>query len=103
MLHFLPVVTAAVRNVNVNPKADGLPGSRVLQSLVDGLAFWSLLACLAAMIVGAAVWAFAAHSNNHQYSANGRRGLLVSALAALAIGASAALVNFFAEAGDKVR
>jgi hypothetical protein len=33
----------------------------------------------------------------------GRRGVLVSALAALAIGASAAIVNFFAEAGDKVR
>jgi len=30
-------------------------------------------------------------------------GLLVSAIAALAIGASAAIVNFFAEAGDKVR
>lgn len=59
--------------------------------------------CLAAMIVGAVVWAFAAHSNNHHDSANGRRGVLISALAALAIGASAAVVNFFAEAGDKVR
>ena len=89
--------------VKVNPKASGLPGSQVLQSLVDGLAFWALLACLAGMVVAAAVWAFAAHSNNHHYSASGRRGLLVSALAALAVGASAAIVNFFAAAGDKVR
>ena len=94
---------AAVRDVKVDPKSSGLPGSEVLQNLIDGLAFWALLACLGAMIVAAAVWAFAAHSNNHHYSANGRRGLLVSALAALAIGASAAIVNFFAEAGDKVR
>ena len=93
----------AVKDVNIDPKARGLPGSKVLQDLVDGLAFWALIGCLAAMVVAAAIWAFAAHSNNHHYSANGRRGLLVSALAALAIGASAALVNFFAEAGDKVR
>ena len=45
-----------------------------LQNLIDGLAFWALLACLGAMILAAAVWAFAAHSNNHHYSANGRRG-----------------------------
>jgi hypothetical protein len=96
-------VLSAVRNVQVDPKASGLPGSDVLQQLVDGLAFWALLACLAAMIVGAAVWAFSSHSNNHHYAASGRRGLLVSAVAALAIGASAAIVNFFAEAGDKVR
>ena len=88
---------------DVNPTSSGLPGSSVLQDLVDGLAFWALLACLTGIIVAAAVWAFAAHSNNHHYSANGRRGLLVSAVAALAIGASAALVNFFAEAGDKVK
>jgi hypothetical protein len=94
---------AKVPNVKVDPKSSGLPGSEVLQDLIDGLAFWALLACLGAMILAAAVWAFAAHSNNHHYSANGRRGLLVSAIAALAIGASAAIVNFFAEAGDKVR
>jgi hypothetical protein len=96
-------VLAQLPNVQVNPKPSGLPGSKVLQSLVDGLAFWALLACLAAMIIAATVWAFAAHSNNHHYTANGRRGLVVAAAAALAIGASAALVNFFAEAGDKVR
>jgi hypothetical protein len=103
MLRQATALLAQVRDVNVTPRASGLPGSRVLQDIVDGLAFWALLGCLAAMIAAAAIWAFAAHSNNHHYSANGRRGLLVSAMAALAIGASAAIVNFFAEAGDKVR
>jgi hypothetical protein len=102
VLDALHVVTAA-SDVTVNPKAGGLPGSKVLQQLIDGLAFWALLACLTAVIVSAAVWAFAAHSNNHHHSANGRRGLLVSAAAALAIGASAALVNFFADVGEKVK
>jgi hypothetical protein len=88
--------------VNVNPKPSGLPGSQVLQSLIDGLAFWALLACLGGMIVGAAVWAWAAHSNNHHYTANGRRGLGVSACAALVVGAAAAIINFFADAGSRV-
>ncbi len=103
VLHAPLAALIAVTNVKVNPKSGGLPGSRVLQDMIDGLAFWALLGCVAAMIIGAVVWALASHSNNHHYSASGRRGLLVSAFAALAIGAAAALVNFFAEAGDKVR
>ncbi len=103
MLNAPVAALIAVTNVKVNPKAGGLPGSGVLQNMIDGLAFWALLGCVAGMIVGAVVWALASHSNNHHYSANGRSGLLVSAIAALVIGAAAALVNFFAEAGDKVR
>jgi hypothetical protein len=97
------LMVLAIQKVRVTPKPGGLPGSKVLQDLIDGLAFWALLACLAAMIIAATVWAFAAHSNNHHYTANGRRGLVVAAAAALAIGASAALVNFFADTGGKVR
>jgi hypothetical protein len=102
MLDALPRLLADAR-LKVDPDPGGLPGSKVLQQLIDGLAFWSLLACLAALIVSAVVWAFAAHSNNHHYSANGRRGLLVCAAAALAIGASPALVTFFVEVGEKVK
>jgi hypothetical protein len=95
-------VIAAVRNVQVNPNPKGLPGSDALQGLIDGLAFWALLACLGGIVVGAAVWAWAAHANNHHYSANGRRGLMVSAGGALVVGAAAAIINFFADAGSKV-
>ncbi len=102
MLEVVPAVMAA-KNVTVDPDAGGLPGSKVLQQLIDGLAFWALLACLAAVIVSAAVWAFAAHSSNHHFSASGRRGLMVSAAASLAIGASAALVNFFVDVGEQVK
>jgi hypothetical protein len=93
----------AVPDVQLKPKPDGLPGSEVLQRLVDGLAFWGLLASLAALVTGAAIWAWASHAQNHQYTANGRRAALVSALAALLIGAAPALINFFAEAGEKVK
>jgi hypothetical protein len=94
---------AAVNDVKLDPRPGGLPGSEVLQGLVDGLAFWALIAALAALVVGAAVWAWASHAQNHHYSANGRRAVGIGALAALIIGAAPALVNFFAEAGERVK
>ena len=99
----LATTLLAAQKVKVNPKPGGLPGSQVLQDLLDGFAFWALLACVAATILAAVIWAFAAHSNNHHYAANGRRGLVVAAGAALAIGASPAIVNFFTNIGGKVR
>jgi hypothetical protein len=100
-----PTVLAAAspRNVHINPDPKGLPGSKVLQDLVDGLAFWMLLAALAGVLIGAGVWALASHGNNHHWSARGRSGALVSAGAALVIGGAAAIINFFADAGSHVR
>ena len=51
----------------------------------------------------AAVWAWASHAQNHHYAANGRRASGVAACAALLIGAAPALINFFAEAGGRVK
>ena len=98
----LSIVIAAVK-VHVNPDPTGLPGSHVLQQLVDGLAFWMLLAALAGVLVGAGIWALGSHGNNFQMASRGRSGALVSAAAALVIGAAGAIVNFFVQAGGKVK
>lgn len=100
----IPTLFAAnPRNVRINPDPKGLPGSSVLQELVNGLAFWMLLAALAGILIGAGVWALASHGNNHHWSARGRSGALMSAAAALVIGGAAAIINFFADLGGKVR
>lgn len=96
-------VVTAVKDVDLRPSADGLPGSQVLQGLVNGLAFWGLLAALAGIVIGCIVWAAGSHGQNHHMAGRGRLGTLACAAAALLIGAAPALVNFFAEAGDKVR
>ena len=93
----------AKTEVHVSPDPSGLPGSNVLQSLINGLAFWMLLASLAGVLIGAGVWALASHGNNHHWASRGRSGALVSAGAALVIGAAGAIVNFFVEAGGKVK
>jgi hypothetical protein len=85
--------------LSLDPNANGLPGSGTLQQLVNGIGFWGLLAALAGLIIGAATWALGAHTNNYQNTSTGRRAVLVSAAAALVIGAAPTLLNFLFDAG----
>jgi hypothetical protein len=55
-----------------------------------------------AMIVSAVAWALGSNSNNYQYSVAGRRGVVIAGLAALLIGASPAIINFFFDTGRTV-
>ncbi len=86
--------------VNLNPTQSGLPGTSQLQSLINGVAFWGLLAALAGLVIGAGTWALGAHSNNYQHAATGRRAVLVSIAAVLIIGAAPAILNFFFTTGQ---
>ncbi len=89
-------------DVTMNPSPGNLPGGQVLQDLTNGLGGWALIATLVGLVVGAGLWALGAHAQNYQQSYIGRRTVLVSALAALLVGAAPALVNFFFHAGASV-
>ncbi len=93
-------VIAAVR-ATPNPK--GLPGSNVLQQLVNGAEAWALAIALLGAFVGAAMWAVASHSHNHHYAARGRMAALISAASALVIGAAPGIVNFFERLGTTAK
>jgi hypothetical protein len=88
--------------VNLHPSLGSLPGSGTLQSLVNGLGAWALVAALVGLVIGAAAWALGVHSQNFQQSMIGRRAVLVSGLAALLIGAAAPIVNFFWNQGQSL-
>lgn len=89
--------------VSANPDPAGLPGSNVLQQIVNGADAWALAITLLGAFVGAAMWAVASHTNSHHYAARGRMAALVSAGAALVIGAAPGLVNFFAHLGSTAK
>jgi hypothetical protein len=89
--------------VSVHPDLHGLPGSNVLQQLVNGAAAWALAAALLGAFIGAALWAVASHSNNHHYAARGRMAALTSGAAALVVGAAPGLVNFFQHLGTTAK
>src|SRR5471030_1242559 len=85
----------ASSGVSLNPSLNALPGGGTLQSLVDGLGAWALIAALVGLVIGAAAWALGVHAQNFQQSMVGRRAVMVSGLAALLIGAAPHIVNFF--------
>lgn len=85
--------------VTATPNPNGLPGSNVLQQIVNGVDAWALALTLLGTFVGAAVWAIASHTSSHHYAARGRMAALVSAGSSLVIGAGPGLVNFFAHLG----
>ena len=90
------------QRVNLNPDPNKLPGGKVLQSLTDGIAGFSLVVCLIGLVVGAAMWGLGSTSSNYQQTFIGKRACAVSALAALLIGGAAAIINFFYGAGQKI-
>ena len=102
-MRILSAILLAQTRLGGDPDADGLPGSRALQSLVGGIAFWALLAALAGLIISAAVWALSSHGGNYHHAGVGKRGTIISAGAALLIGAAPAIVAFFEELGNTVR
>jgi Mn2+/Fe2+ NRAMP family transporter len=89
--------------VTAQPNPAGLPGSNVLQQLVNGAEAWALAIALLGAFVGAALWAVASHTHNHHYAARGRMAALISAAAALVVGAAPGLVNFFERLGTTAR
>jgi MFS family permease len=60
---------------------------------------WALIAAVVGVVVGAIMWAFGHYSQNFQQAYNGRRGVLVSGLAALLIGGAPHLIQFFQHQG----
>lgn len=89
-------------DVTLTPSTSALPGSAALQQLANGLAAWALIGALVALLLGAVLWAVGSHTQNAHQSAQGRRAVLASLVAAVLIGAAPSLVNFFFTTGLSV-
>ncbi len=89
--------------VTATPDPMGLPGSNVLQQIVNGTEAWALTISLLGAFIGAGLWAVASHTQSHHYAARGRMAALVSAASALVIGAGPGLINFFEHLGTTAR
>lgn len=102
----IALLTAAAGNaggVSATPDPTGLPGSNVLQQLVNGAEAWALAVALLGAFVGAAMWALASHAHNPHYAARGRLAAVISAASALVIGSGPGLVNFFHHLGTTAK
>jgi Mn2+/Fe2+ NRAMP family transporter len=99
----LPHPYGVIAAVTATPNPKALPGSNVLQQLVNGAEAWALAIALLGAFIGAALWAVASHTHNHQYAARGRMAALISAASALIVGAAPGLVNFFERLGTTAK
>jgi hypothetical protein len=89
--------------LQLSPSSSALPGGSELQTLINGIGWWGLLASLAGLVLGAAAWALGSHTNNYQHTMSGKRAVLISGLSALLIGAAPTVLNFLFNAGQAFR
>lgn len=100
MSFVIPHVLAAV---SATPSPTGLPGSSVAERLINGLFFYTLLGCLAGLLISVLVWVFSSRAQNYHHAATGRQGTIIAGFGALIAGAAPALINFFQGLGSQVR
>ncbi len=93
----------ALLGVSMTPDPQNLPGANVLSHLTDGLGGWALIAAMAGVVIGAVMWAFGHYSQNYQQAYNGRRGVMVSGLAAILIGGAPHIVNLLVQQGGSIK
>ena len=96
-------VFTVLAKVSARPDPNGLTGSDVDERPVNGLCFYTLLGCLAGLLISVVVWVFASRAQNFHHAANGRQGTIIAFFGALIAGASPALINFFQNLGEQVR
>ncbi|SFC97109.1 hypothetical protein SAMN04487968_11729 [Nocardioides terrae] len=89
--------------VGVNPDPGKLPGGPQIQTLLDGLGGWALLASLAGLLISSMAWALGSFGGNYHAVSRGKTGVLVCAACALIAGAAAPIINFFATLGSQVQ
>lgn len=102
MFGLIHLVGAGAFDFNATAKAT-LPGASTAEKLVSGIMFYSLVFCLVGLVLSAGMWAVGAFSNNYTQSVNGKKGFLICAGSALAIGAAKALVQYFYNEGSGVK
>lgn len=86
----------------ISPQGGGLPGLSVLKNVVNSINLFGIVAVVGALAVSLGVWTWGHHTGGHQAEANGKKGALVSAGAALGLGAANGIVAFFSALGSQV-
>lgn len=70
------------------------PGASGIQSALNVIAVYTLLACLAGFLIGGAVWAFGGQIGNDHTAVGGKLGMAISVGVAFLVGAAAAILQF---------
>ena len=94
VLHQLLVYGAGGFHLAISPDT-GAPGASGLRHGINVAAFYALIACAVGGLGSIATWAAGNGLHVQHLASGGKVGLIVAVLAAFAVGALAALINFF--------
>ena len=102
-LDLLPTIVQLLpMDITIDPNSNGLPGIGQLRKIVGASMTVGLILAVLALIISAVVWAMGANSSNPHLAGRGKFGVVIALGAAIATGASVALVNFFWNVGQAV-
>ena len=88
------LIAASSFSFKVTPEPGRAPGASGIQSAINVIAVYTLLACLAGFLMGGAVWAIGGRIGNDHTSVGGKIGMAVCVGVAFLVGAAAAILQF---------
>jgi hypothetical protein len=88
------LIAASGFTFKVTPEPAHAPGASGIQSAINVIAVYTLLACLAGFLLGGAVWAIGGRIGNDYTAVGGKIGMAVAVGVAFLVGAAAAILQF---------
>jgi hypothetical protein len=88
------LIAASSFTFKVTPDPARAPGATGIQSAINVIAVYTLLACLAGFLMGGAVWAIGGRIGNDHTSVGGKIGMAVAVGVAFLVGAATAILQF---------
>ena len=88
------LIAASSFTFKVTPEPAHAPGAAGIQSAINVIAVYTLLACLAGFLLGGAVWAIGGRIGNDYTSVGGKIGMAIAVGVAFLVGAAAAILQF---------
>ncbi|KPI02874.1 hypothetical protein OK074_5024 [Actinobacteria bacterium OK074] len=101
-MHLLDAVQYLAYDPGISPKTGGLPGLSVLKNVISSINLFAIIAVVGAFAVSLAAWAWGHFTGGHSAESKGKQGAIVSAGAALGLGAANGVVVFFSNLGSQV-
>ena len=92
MFTMLLVLASVGQEVQVSP-SDGGPGTEALQTLLNWLGGYSLMACLAAVLAGGGLYAYSRSRGSHGMAVTGTALAAGGAVGTILVGLAPAIVN----------
>jgi hypothetical protein len=88
------LIAAGGFTFKVSPEPGRAPGAAGIQSAINVIAVYTLLACLAGFLLGGAVWAIGGRIGNDHTAVGGKIGMAICVGVAFLVGAAAAILQF---------